>query len=298
MQIVDYHGWANSVRLANDDVELIVTQDVGPRIVRFAFIDGPNLFGEMSDQQGGSGEDEWMLRGGHRLWIAPEEKPKTYELDNTPVDVEEIPGGVRTCQPAGPLTNVVKTMEITLAACANEARIVHRLSNAGNSVVRLAPWALTVMAAEGMAVIPLPPKIPHTDRLTHNQEWSLWGYTDLGDPRWTIGRRFLLFRQDPALGPNKLGMAQREGWAGYLLGSQLFIKRFKRCDGSPYPDGGVNFETFANEDFLEVETLGPLTDLAPGDSVTHEEHWALYGDIPACESEDDIAAHVAPLVSA
>ena len=76
MENVEFNGWQNNVRLANGEVELIVTQDVGPRVCRFGFIDGPNMFAEL-DGQGGSGEEEWMIRGGHRLWIAPEEKPTT-----------------------------------------------------------------------------------------------------------------------------------------------------------------------------------------------------------------------------
>jgi len=84
MDIVKFKGWKNNVRLSNGQVEVIVTTDVGPRIVRFGFVGERNLFAEFKDQQGGTGEKDWMIRGGHRFWIAPEEKPKTYELDNGP----------------------------------------------------------------------------------------------------------------------------------------------------------------------------------------------------------------------
>jgi hypothetical protein len=33
---------------------------------------------------------------------------------------------------------------------------------------------------------------------------------------------------------------------------------------------------FTNADMLELETLGPLTKLAPGASVEHVERWTLY----------------------
>ena len=39
MERVEYGGWANCYRLHNDVVELIVTADVGPRIIRFGFVD-------------------------------------------------------------------------------------------------------------------------------------------------------------------------------------------------------------------------------------------------------------------
>jgi hypothetical protein len=37
---VSYGGWPNCLRIANDEVELIVTTDVGPRVIRYGFIGG------------------------------------------------------------------------------------------------------------------------------------------------------------------------------------------------------------------------------------------------------------------
>ena len=34
---VSYGGWPNCVRLNNGKVELIITTDVGPRVIRFGF---------------------------------------------------------------------------------------------------------------------------------------------------------------------------------------------------------------------------------------------------------------------
>ncbi|MDP2991294.1 MAG: hypothetical protein Q8O57_12110 [Kiritimatiellota bacterium] len=306
IETVPYRGWKRNIRLTNGQVELIVTQDVGPRIVRFGFIGAQNVFGELPEQMGGAGEKKWMIRGGHRLWVAPEEKPKSYELDNMPIAIRKIPafapgatagrpGGIRAIQAPGALTRVQKTMDITLAERRNEVTVVHRLTNKGRQAISLAPWALTVMAKRGVAIIPLPEKISHTDRLTHNQNWSLWGYTDLSDPRWTIGPRYILFRQDPRRGPNKIGIVHREGWVAYLRNDLLFIKRFKRIPGATYPDGDVNFETFANQQILELESLGPLVTLQPGQTATHTETWTLHRGVKVCHTEADIDKYVAPL---
>ena len=103
------------------------------------------------------------------------------------------------------------------------------------------------------------------------------------------------FRQDPSLGPGKLGIAHREGWVAYCLEGFVFIKRFGFADGKAYPDGGMNFETFANEEILELESIGPLVTLCPDESTSHEETWSLHRDIPACSSEDEIDRHIRPL---
>jgi len=88
-------------------------------------------------------------------------------------------------------------MEIRLAARKNEVTITHVLKNCGRKPRTLAPWALTVMAPGGTCIIPLPKKIPHTGRLTHNQEWSVWGYTDFADGRWTLGFPLYLLPPGP-----------------------------------------------------------------------------------------------------
>ncbi len=296
MQEVKFNGW-RALRLANREVELIVTRDVGPRIIRFGFTGGPNIFAEVEGQQGGRGEKEWMIRGGHRLWIAPEAVPWSYELDNEPYErAEAIPDGVLVRQAAGPVTGLAKQMEITLAADSNTVTIRHTLFNAGAHTVRCAVWAPSVMGPGGQAIVPLPAKIPHTERLTHNQQWSIWPYTDLSDPRWTFGRDQVLFRQDPRRGPAKIGIAHREQWVAYQREGLLFAKYFPHLPDAEYPDGGVSFETFANEEFLELESLGPLVSLQPGESASHTERWRLFRGVPRCAGEADVARLVKPLV--
>lgn len=296
METINYNGW-NCLRLANRDMELIITRDVGPRILRCGFIGEANLFGEIPEQQGGRGEEEWMIRGGHRLWIAPEAKPWSYEPDNHPYAAAEvIAGGLRLSQAPGPITHIAKQMEVTLDPERNDVTVVHTLTNRGRAPVSCAPWALTVMGLEGQAILPLPAKIPHTDRLTHNQNWSIWGYTDFADPRWTLGSRYLLFRQDPARGANKLGLAHRLGWAAYQRASCLFIKYFDRLDDAVYPDDGCNLEVFANEQILEVESLGPLAVLKRGQSLKHTERWRLCRGVPRCATEDEVDRLVRPLI--
>src|SRR6202166_18213 len=92
---INYQGWPNSYRMTNCEVELVVTSDIGPRIIRYAFVGGRNLSHEFGSQLGKSGEPTWQNRGGHRLWVAPEAPPPspvTYALDNLRVDIE-LKGG-------------------------------------------------------------------------------------------------------------------------------------------------------------------------------------------------------------
>jgi hypothetical protein len=83
----EWKGWPNCWRLANGTVELIVTQDIGPRVMRYGFAGEQNLFKEFTDELGKSGEPTWVLRGGHRLWKGPEDRYATYALDNSPIEI-------------------------------------------------------------------------------------------------------------------------------------------------------------------------------------------------------------------
>src|SRR5215469_11064337 len=47
---VNYAGWPNCYKVSNGEVELIVTGDVGPRIIRFGFAGGQNLLKEFPEQ--------------------------------------------------------------------------------------------------------------------------------------------------------------------------------------------------------------------------------------------------------
>jgi hypothetical protein len=296
MEIVEYKGWKRNVRLANGAIELVATLDIGPRIIHLAAPGGRNVFKNYVEQMGKTGEAEWQIRGGHRLWVAPEDPVATYFPDNSPVDVEEIRGGVRL-RPAPEKPNgLQKEMDIALDAARPRVRVTHRLKNVGKKPLTLAPWALSVMAPGGTAVVSLPPRGSHPRDLLPNQQLVLWPYTDLGDPRIRLSARSILLSQRADMGPTKLGLLNLDGWAAYSVHGCLFVKRFACSAGADYPDMGCNTELFTNADMLEVESLAPLATLAPGARVEHVEQWQLFADVPPLKSAADVETHVRPLV--
>jgi len=288
---ITYAGWKDCLRLANDRVELVVTTEVGPRILRFGAIGGANLFHEVPAQRGQTGGDAWRSLGGHRLWHAPEAKPRTYAPDNGPVSFEILEGGVRLVQPVEPSTGIQKELEISFES--DGFRVLHRLCNRGPWPLELAPWAITIMAPDGVAILPQEPFAPHPDFPEGTGEelarasylpartLALWSYTRLNDPRWVFLDRFILVKQDRGLAaPLKFGLSNRQGWCGYALKGELFLKRFPWQEGARYPDAGCNNEVFTHADMLEVESLGPLVTLGPQASVEHTETWFHAGGFP------------------
>src|ERR1700733_12056401 len=103
-----YKGWANCYRVTNGEVELVVTSDVGPRIIRFGFVGGQSLFKEYPDQLGKTGGGHFQLRRGHRVWKPPEDPVATWAPDNAPVQIEIPSDGLVAREPVEPLTKLQK----------------------------------------------------------------------------------------------------------------------------------------------------------------------------------------------
>ena len=285
---VDYKGWANCYRVSNGTVEVIVTGDVGPRIIRYGFIGGQNLFKEYADQLGKSGESTFQLRGGDRVWKAPEDPIATWALDNSPVSVKMTADGVIAQEPIEPATSLQKEIEVRMAPTGTAVTVYHRIANHSLFALEFAPWSLTQMAPEGFVVTGFPPRGHHPQNLEATNPLVMWAYTNMADPRMKFTRKYLTLRQDPSnSAAQKIGMFNRDTWAAYLLNGEAFVKRTTADPNKPYPDFGASFETFTNNEFLEVETLGPLTKVPPGGSVELVEHWGLFRNIKVDEITDD-----------
>jgi hypothetical protein len=292
MQMVPFGGWPRCIRLANKDVELIATTDVGPRIIRFGFVGAPNLFKEFADV-GKTGGEVWRNYGGHRLWHAPEIKPRTYAPDNGPIEHQWDGATLKLIQPIETSTGIQKRIEITLDAHRNNVTVRHQLANKNLWPVELAPWALTVMQGPGRAILP---QEPPANELLPVRSASLWGYTNMADPRWKWGAKFIQLACDPAAAtPQKIGLGNKQGWAAYYREGQVFLKRFPFDPAASYPDFGCNVECYTRGDMLEVESLGPLTKLAPNTAVEHIEHWHLH-KAQVGASDEEIEAAMAPLL--
>lgn len=295
---IDYHGWPNSWRLSNETIELIITGDVGPRIIHFGFIGGENEFVTVNETLGQTGGDEWRAYGGHRFWHAPEHPVRTYYPDNGPIAFEDHGEFVRLVQETEATTGIQKEIDIQMHPQEARVHLTHRLINHNLWPVELAPWALSVMATGGTGIMPLPPRKTHQESLLPANTLSMWAYTNMADPRWTWGQRVIMLRQDPTNEvPQKIGISSQDGWAAYARGGHLFVKLFDPVAGAQYPDFNSTVEFFTNEMILEVETLGPLVNLAPGSAVTHRETWCLLADVPQPQSEADVIANIFPLIA-
>jgi hypothetical protein len=272
-----YKGWANCYRVTNGEVELVVTSDVGPRIIRFGFVGGQNLFKEFPEQLGKTGEAQFQLRGGHRVWKAPEDPVATWAPDNVPVQIEVTSDGLVAREPVEPLTKLQKEIAIHLAPSGTQVTVIHRIANRSLFPLEFSVWAMSMMAQGGVAITGFPPRGHHPADLAATNPLVMWAYTDLSDKRWKFTRKYLMLRQDPNdAEAQKIGLFNPNTWVAYVLNGEAFVKQAHADPARTYPDFGCAFETFTNNEFLEIETLSPLTKVLPDQSVEHVETWTLH----------------------
>lgn len=286
---VEFEGWPNCISLNNGSIELIITTDVGPRIIRFGFIDGQNMFYVAPSDKGKTGGDEWHLYGGHRFWHSPEVAPRTYSPDNASVEYSWNGKTLKLTQQLEPLTSIVKEIEITLKPDKNELEVLHRMINKSCWNVELAPWAISACAPGGQAIVPQEPYIYPADYLLPVRPVVLWAYTKMDDPRYQWGEKFILAKYDSNDGSEtKIGVLNKQKWAAFFLENNLFLKTFAYDSTAIYPDFGCNNEIYINGNFMEVESLGPLSNIPPNGMVEHRENWILKETSLTFNDEDSL----------
>jgi hypothetical protein len=300
---IQYLNLPNCYRLSNGTVEVVVTTDVGPRIIRYAFVkDGENILAEIPDTVVKTDLGEWKPLGGHRLWSAPEAWPRSYAPDNGPVEYRmEGANAVRLMQPVEEKTGLQKELIVSLESDGTGVTITHRLTNRNPYAIDVACWGLTIMNGGGTTIIPQEPYISHDDNLNGlvpARKVVLWHFTDMTDPRWTFGKQYLRLKTDENIKEaQKIGVANKRGWAAYHRKDTLFVKRFAWDSGATYPDDGCNNETYTSANFMELETLAPMRHLQWGETAEHVERWNLFRGVDIGATEATLDAAVQPLVT-
>jgi hypothetical protein len=146
---------------------------------------------------------------------------------------------------------------------------------------------MSMMAQGGVAITGFPPRGHHPADLAATNPLVMWAYTDLSDKRWKFTKKYLMLRQDPNNAEaQKIGLFNPNTWVAYVLNGEAFVKRAQADPARTYPDFGCAFETFTNNEFLEIETLSPLTKVLPDQAAEHVETWTLHRGVQLSDFTD------------
>ena len=270
----DYKNYGKCLCLDNGKIKLIVTIDVGPRIVFFGFKDGDNVLFEDVDRnfyEINNGYGVWYAYGGHRIWSAPEVMPETYLPDNSKVEAI-FDDGVLTLTPAK--TKFDKQFELVIAMGDDcSVTVENKITNCSDKAAEVAPWSVTGLAAGGVELIPL---CRDDNGFLPNRTVALWSYSDINDHRFTLADGYAILRQDPKEKKAfKAGFNVTGKQVIYIKGHNILRLCFDGYEPVRYPDFCCNYETYTNDLFLECEILGELKSYLPGETASIKEKWEL-----------------------
>lgn len=265
--------WGRVLWLSDENVEIGVALDFGIRVVHMSCSGCENLFyvqpEDLSD--GFTSEDGWKLYGGHRIWLAPESEDSSYP-DNEPVEWEETDKGVHITQNIDPLLGVRKTLDIIFLPDGG-IELTQRIYNVTDKPINGAAWGVNTLDGGGTATI----FFTNNDMrgFTPHRVVSLWSDTNLHDPRLAFEKEKLTARFMPLTDYLKIGLYCLDGKAIFENKGQRFTLCFDSKPLSMYPDNGCNFELYMCSRFLELESLGVMTHILPGECASHTETWYL-----------------------
>ena len=277
-----------------DGIEIVLATSIGPRIVALRRPGGENVFAELPGVVIDTEEGPYTFYGGHRLWRAPEVAASSYLADDDPVTLS-AEGNATTL--VGPADRDGIQKSIRVQEIDDVVVVDHRLENVGWAPVFCGPWAITQLPPGGVAVLPQPTELADAAGAQPNRSVVLWPYTDPGSPEVGWGTGYLTIEGSLRETRTKLGHENRRGWLAYVRAGQVFAKWAAPHRGDVrYGDRGASAQVYRDHRFLELETLGPVGNLAPGHSAEHREVWWIGEVDPAVDPVEAVAAMELPTI--
>jgi hypothetical protein len=283
-------GEFQAYRLANEHISAVIVPALG-RVMSFSRPGGDNwLWSGMTPSADGKFTSplSWSNWGGDKTWLAPQSNwlalaGRTWPPDPTWGDPAAGPhvgrvlpsGGLSVTGPVSPLSGLRVLREYRLEGA--ELVITQTAENVSGPARTVALWSVTnVDPPEATFFVPSP-QSAHAD-----------GYCDYraDQPPLRVTRQAgLLIVKSGTTHVQKLGFDTP--WAALAVqrGRELFVQRAEHPAGT-YPHGahgvGSSAEYYDSgtgagvpKPYVEVELLGPLTTLAPGQKTTLTVRWRL-----------------------
>lgn len=266
-----YRSFGRCLRIRNAFVEIVVTLDVGPRILRYAVEGTPNFFYEdrlALISESGPEETEyygrganWRLYGGMRACPAPVTVPLSTFPDNNRVRYE-VSGRSVTFQPPPQRKNGLQLeLCITLEEFGPEADVCWKLTNTG-SAREAGLWLPAALPAGAIAVLPA---CRQADPQMPDRNIAFWPGTSLGDRRLSWSGRHLMLRQDVRLfSVCRLQLRTDEDWMMHCGKESLMVRHF---------EPGADIQVSMTGPCCQIGPVAAPKRLEHGERISLRERW-------------------------
>ncbi len=294
-KIKKYKTYGRALKLDNGKFEVIVTLDIGPRIIHFSLLNGKNIFAdEVKLEEKLPNGKIYRFYGGHRVWHSPESFPRSYMCDSNPLDSYELfDNGIIMRQKEEEWTHIEKTVELHFTE--NSIKVKSSLTNKGAWTIEMAVWSLIIGSLNGREILPVTQR---QTGLLHNTHYVSWSYSRMNDPRVYWGQKYIVVDHDEnnTGSPFKLGYPNEMGWMAYFNKNMCFVKKYLHELGAKYSDMGSSWQTHSAHWGIDIESLSPLRFVKPGETISHEEEWFIFSAPKRPNiSEEEITAVLTPI---
>ncbi len=262
--VLDEFG--NCVQLNNDDIQVTVTLDYGPRIVSVRKNEGIQFVY--------NGKDPAIDRPcGHKMRITFDKSTNGIYCDNSPVRYSPMGSGVRFVQTVTEPVQMEAIMDVYFSEN-GDLTVEHSIFNKSKEALKLSIYTETpfnkdgfVFITQGSAVSPERP----------GRIMTLWDGCKWSDERLYVGDDFVTVKsvdgeEKPRL---KIGINDTKGVAGYICGSAGLIKRYTHNPTALYPFYNCSAFATENSGYLSVQMTSPFYLVEPDEAVRHIEIWNI-----------------------
>ena len=279
---IDYAGYRRCPALFNDDARVVLGPHVGGRVLEYAWR-GENALWLTPAHDGviiepGQPPPGMLFPSGGRFDIGPEMIiPPHPELWLGPWQAEIINSTTaRLTSVASPTTGVQLRREFALAPQGSHLACTQTMHNVGERPTRWCYWARTFGRGHGICVVPLTPELSRFPRqyVMYTPGGGIEARPD--DPAIRVRDGYLEVFDTPVY--PKLGLDSYAGWFAYLMPHDLLlVKRFPTYPNRVYNEvAGLTISLWYYRDVVcELEPIGPMEVLAPGESASFTEEWWL-----------------------
>jgi hypothetical protein len=256
-------------------LELDVLETAGPRIIRLRsrLMGLENILAEVPNMHIPTALGDYYVLGGHRLQTAPETSPSTYIPDGKPVLINQTTEGIEIFGQTEPETGLSRGISVQFHEDHERLTVRHDFKNESEVTLEISAWSLTMLPPGGRIFMPLRLSTSKPSNVLPDCSLVFWPYSRLDTSVFSLTKKTAVLVPSTDHLPFKFGGLA--SWLAYEFNNLVFMKTFSVDSEQPYPDRGCSAEAYANDDFVELESLSPLKQVEPGQTIHHIEEWEI-----------------------
>jgi len=280
----NYHGWAESYVMSNGKVAAVIVPAIG-RVMQFGFIGEEGVFWENRALDGRIADGhlmvwaakDWANFGGDKTWPSPEADWSNFTsrkgwrpppaFDGWSSDVRLNGGTLTLVTAADPFYGTIAERRIQLHSSKPEMTITTTYQREKGEPAWIGIWVITQLNEPAGLFAPIPKKSVFPE-----------GFALLGKdvpPSLQITNGLIALVRNPKAA-HKIGLdADSLLWVGEKHVLRIDSPRVRK---GRYPDKGSSTEIYTSADplpYIELETLGPLHLMKPGDKIERVNTYTL-----------------------